>query len=117
MKHRNAAMVVVRHARHEVLTGDYEEAAKFLLASGVPVHLHLRILDGLEAMVIGAILVDASRPATHRAATMFPAVSRDSQPALAAAFDSNELNQRQLYEENIRSFLVGVVRERTVAAN
>lgn len=92
---------------------DYEEAARFLRDSGVPIELHIRIIDGLQALVMGAVVVEAGRPASSRSAALSSNLSRESQPVLAAALDSNELNQRQLFEELIRSFLAGVTREVT----
>lgn len=110
LKHRNVAMVLVQHVPRDVVTVDYEDAARFLKASAVPPELHLRILDGLQAIVVGAIVVEAGRSAGSRSGALFPNVSRESEPILAAAVDNNELNQRQLFEEMVRSFLFGVTR-------
>lgn len=116
LKHRNVAMVLVQHVPRDEVAVDYEDAAAFLRDSGVPSELHLRIIDGLQSIVVGAIVVEAgrspgSRSSGPRSSGLFPNVSREAQPALAAALDSNELNQRQIFEEMVRSFLAGVTRD------
>lgn len=117
LKHRNVAMVLVQHIPRDVVAGDYEEAARVLRDCGVPAGLHVRILDGLQALVIGALVVEAGRPAGSRSAILFPDVSAESHPALAAALDCNELNRRQLFEETVRGFLAGVTQEMAGSTN
>lgn len=110
LRHRNAAPVLLQYMSRDLLIGPYEETAEFLAASGVPEHLHVRILDGMERISIGASLTEAMRkPSTP--ATIFPNVDHDEQPALAKALEANELTSRMLFEELVRGFLHGVMRD------
>jgi AcrR family transcriptional regulator len=108
LRHRNAAPVLLEHLPREVLLKSYEAAAAFLTASGVPLRLHARILDGVETLCVGAVLTEARRNPRSRPGA-FPGLSRPMFPHLAAAFDANELSVKELFAERVRSFLYGVV--------
>ncbi|MCW2688610.1 MAG: putative TetR family transcriptional regulator [Mycobacterium sp.] len=110
LRHRNAAPVLLAHLPRDVLIGGYEDSARFLHASGVPLGLHVRILDGMETLSIGAVLTEAVRPPGKRGG-IFPNVDPVSQPLLTSALAANELTSGQLFEEMVRSFLCGVIRE------
>lgn len=107
LRHRNAAPVLLQFLPREVLTQLYDNAAVFLEQSGVPAHLHVQILDGMETLALGASITEAMRPATRKA--IFPNVDPERQPALARALAANELTAKKLFEETIRSFLHGVM--------
>ncbi|MFC8529915.1 TetR family transcriptional regulator [Nocardia sp. NPDC057227] len=110
LQHRNAATVLLQHLPRELFIGTYEDTAQFLHDSGVPTELHVRILDGMETLAIGAVLMEAVRgPSTK--STIFPNVSAESQPLLAEALVRNPMTQKQLFEEMVRSFLHGIMRE------
>lgn len=115
LRHRNAAPVLLQHLPRDLFTSTYEDTAQFLLDSGVPVDLHVRILDGMETLSIGAVLMEAMRPPRPKSA-IFPNVSAESQPLLAQALSSNELTQRQLFEGIVRSFLHGIIRDHHLPA-
>jgi TetR/AcrR family tetracycline transcriptional repressor len=108
LRHRNAAPVLIEHLPREILVGSYETAAQFLSASGVPVHLHVQILDGIETLCIGAVLVEAVRKPRTRTA-LFPPVDADEFPHLSEALAVNDLTLKELFAARIRSFLYGVV--------
>ena len=108
LRHRNAAPILIEHLPRETLVNSFEDAAKFLSASGVPVHLHARILDGIETLCVGAVLAEAARRPRRRN-TVFPEVDTDSHPHLAQALAANDLTVRELFAERIRSFLHGVM--------
>lgn len=110
LRHRNAAPVLLRHLPRDLFVATYESSAQFLLASGVPVELHVRILDGIETLSIGAVLMEAMRKPSTKS-TIFPNVDPESQPLLAEALASNELSQKKLFEETVRCFLHGVIRD------
>ena len=113
LKHRNAAPILLQYLPRDLLIGTYEDTARFLDDSGVPAHLHVQILDGMERLTLGAVLTEAMRkPSTKN--TIFPNVDPESQPLLAHALAVNEKTSRQLFEEMIRSFLHGVVRNTSV---
>ncbi|MGB3602267.1 TetR family transcriptional regulator [Gordonia sp. (in: high G+C Gram-positive bacteria)] len=110
LRHRNAAPVLLQHLPRDLFVATYEDTARFLLESDVPTELHVRILDGMETMAIGAVLMEAMRKPRTKS-TIFPNVDPESQPLLSAALASNELTQKQLFEETVRSFLHGVIRD------
>ncbi|MEO9326538.1 TetR family transcriptional regulator [Gordonia aurantiaca] len=110
LRHRNAAPILLQHLPRDLFTRTYEDTARFLLDSGVPIDLHVRILDGMETLAIGAVLMEATRPPRPKSA-IFPNVSADSQPLLAEALAKNELTQKQLFETMVRSFLHGIIRD------
>lgn len=113
LKHRNAAPILLQYLPRDLLIGTYEDTARFLEESGVPARLHVQILDGMERLTLGAVLTEAMRkPSTKN--TIFPNVDPESQPLLARALAENEMTSRQLFEEMIRSFLHGVVRNAQV---
>ncbi len=116
LRHRNAAPVLLQHLPRDLFTSTYEDTAQFLLDSGVPVDLHVRILDGMETLSIGAVLMEAMRPPRSKSA-IFPNVSAESQPLLAQALSSNQLTQRQLFEAIVRSFLHGIIRDHGLPAS
>lgn len=108
LRHRNAAPVLLEHLPREVLMHSYEDAATYLEASGVPVRLHARILDGVETLCVGAVLTEARRSPRSRQGP-FPAFDRRKFPHLAAAASANDLTVRELFADRVRSFLFGVV--------
>lgn len=115
LRHRNAAPVLIEHLPREVLVGSYEGAARYLHASAVPTHLHLRILDGIETLCIGAVLAEAVRKPRGRR-PLFPDVDRRTHPYLAEALEANDLTVKELFAERIRSFLYGVMAEEAYQA-
>ncbi|MBM7367405.1 TetR family transcriptional regulator [Gordonia hydrophobica] len=110
LRHRNAAPILLQHLPRDLFVATYEDTAQFLLDSGVPTELHVRILDGMETLAIGAVLMEAMRKPSTKS-TIFPNVDPESQPLLAEALASNELTQKMLFEETVRSFLHGVIRD------
>ncbi|TQC48093.1 TetR family transcriptional regulator [Rhodococcus sp. WS4] len=114
LKHRNAAPILLQYLPRDLLIGTYEDTARFLEESGVPAHLHVQILDGMERLTLGAVLTEAMRKPSTKS-TIFPSVDPESQPLLSKALAANEMTSRQLFEEMIRSFLHGVVRNENIA--
>ena len=108
LRHRNAATVLIEHLPRETLVGSFEDAARFLHDSGVPSHLHVAILDGMETLCIGAVLAEAARRPRSRHA-LFPPVDPDEFPNLTKAVEANDLTVKELFAERIRSFLYGVM--------
>ncbi|MEZ0355235.1 TetR family transcriptional regulator [Mycobacterium sp. SA01] len=108
LRHRNAAPILVEHLPREILIGSFEDAAQFLSDSGVPLHLHIQILDGMEMLCIGAVMVEPMRrPAGGR--SLFPNIDAGAHPHLAEAAAANQLSVKEMFAERIRSFLYGVV--------
>lgn len=108
LKHRNAAPLLLRHMPRNVLTDVYEGAAAFLAEAGVPIELHVQLLDGLETLSLGSSMTEAARPPATRN-TIFPNVDPLAHPYLTAALERNEYSARMLFEELVRSYIRGVV--------
>ncbi len=79
----------------------------------MPTRLHVQILDGMERLTLGAVLTEAMRKPSTKS-TIFPNVDPESQPLLTRALAENEMTSKQLFEEMVRSFLYGVMRNETV---
>lgn len=110
LRHRNAAPVLLQHLPSDLFVGTYEQTAAFLLESGVPQRIHVQILDGMQTVVIGAVLMEATRPPGTRQ-TIFAGIDAETKPLLAAALEANPLNRRELFESMVRSFLHGISRD------
>jgi TetR/AcrR family tetracycline transcriptional repressor len=108
LRHRNAAPILIEHLPSEILGKSAEEAAKFLTDSGIPVHLHVQILDGVETIVIGAVLAEAAEKSRSHA---LASVDTRSRPYLAKALAAHEMSARTLYAQRIRTYLHGVMHE------
>jgi len=108
LRHRNAAPLLLQYLPRQLLTEQYEDAARFLEANGVPASLHVQILDGLETLTYGSAIAEAMGPPNIRKAT-FPGVETGRYPALARAQAANPYTTRKLFEESIRNFLRGVL--------
>ena len=107
LRHRNAASILIEHLPRETLIGSFEDAARFLTDSGVPVHLHAQILDGMETLCVGAVLSEAVRMPRGRN-VLFPPFDPEKYPHLAEAIKVNDLTVKEVFAERIRSFLYGV---------
>ncbi len=107
LRHRNASPLLLRYLPREILARGYEDAARILADAGVPVHLHARILDGLETLSIGAVLIEAA-PGPRRRKAGFPGMNAQAHPHLAAALAANDQTVKSLYADRIRSFLRGI---------
>ena len=108
LRHRNAALILIEHLPREILIGPVEDAARFLSESGVPVELHLEIIDGLETLCIGAVLIEALREPRSRY-VRFDALDAQDHPYLASALAHNGFTTKEMFAERIRSFLEGVM--------
>ncbi|MEU1275541.1 TetR family transcriptional regulator [Streptomyces sp. NPDC005799] len=107
LRHRRAAPILLRYLPRDYLTNMYEDVAKYLAECGVPLELHVQILDGMEKLALGATIVEAMQPAP-RTRAQFAHADPESHPVLSAADRANQLNARQLFEHTVRSYLLGI---------
>lgn len=114
LRHRNAAPILIEYLPRETLIDSFEDAARFLSDSGVPEDLHIQILDGVETLCVGAVLVEAVRNLPGRSA-MFPDADPARHPAITTALAANDLTAKELFAQRIRCFLDGVLLERNAA--
>ncbi|MCW2800806.1 MAG: tetracycline repressor protein [Aeromicrobium sp.] len=107
LRHRRAAPILLHFLPRELLTDMYESAASYLAECGVPQELHVQILDGLEKLALGATITEAMRPSS-RARVRFEGADPERHPVLTAAGAANQLTARQIFEQTVRSYLLGV---------
>ncbi|WP_020661462.1 TetR family transcriptional regulator [Amycolatopsis benzoatilytica] len=107
LRHRRAAPILLQFLPRDMLIDLYESAAQYLQECGVPVELHVQILDGLEKLSLGATIAEAMRPAS-RSRVQFPHADPERHPVLSAADRANRLNARQIFEHTVRSYLLGI---------
>ncbi|MDF3339464.1 helix-turn-helix domain containing protein [Mycolicibacterium septicum] len=105
--HTNTAPLLLRYRPRDLLPGGYEAAATFLKRSEVPVALHIRILDGMETLLIGATLCEVINPA-FEADTSFHGCDVEPGSALAGALQACNLSADAMFEGKVRAFLSGV---------
>lgn len=108
LRHRNAAPILLEYLPRDVLIAMYEKVARFLEKAGVPQHLHVLILDGMEKLSLGASLSEAMKTPESQA-QIFPHVDAEEEPTLTSALAANEWSAEQIFEQTIRSFLAGVM--------
>lgn len=107
LRHPNAAPILLEFVPRDVLSPLYDNAARYLTECGVPEHLHVLILDGLESLTLGAALTQATKQPADRSET-FSQVDRSAEQALARAVDANRWDTTQeLFAQAIRSFIRG----------
>ncbi|MCJ0902105.1 TetR family transcriptional regulator [Rhodococcus sp. ARC_M6] len=110
LRHRNAAPVLLQFLPRDMVTDVWEQAAVYLEESGVPIQLHVPILDGTEKLTMGITLTEAMRPESKRA-VVFANVKATAHPVLSAAEAAHTATPRQRHEKLLRSFLYGVTHE------
>lgn len=104
LRHRNAVPLLVEHLPRDVIADSFEAAARHLSGSGVPARLHVQILDGVETLCIGSVLVEAAHTPGKHPEVPDPGIF----PHLAASAAANDLTSKELFAERIRSFLRGL---------
>lgn len=107
LRHRNAAPILLQHLPREVTTDLYERAASYLAECGVPVELHMQILDGLEKLALGSAIAEATHPRPKNRIG-FEHVDPEAHPTLSAAVKANKLTPRQIFEHTVRCYLLGM---------
>ncbi|NEN77859.1 TetR family transcriptional regulator [Nocardioides zeae] len=113
MPHRRAAPLLIEHLPRDLLTDYFELTCAYLAECGVPAHLHVPFLDGMEKLALGATIAEAMRPEVGADGSVFAHLDPDQHPHLADAVAANEHEARGIFEQTIRSFLAGM--ERLVA--
>jgi TetR/AcrR family transcriptional regulator, tetracycline repressor protein len=108
LRHRNAAPILLQFLPRDVLTSRYERASVILARVGVPVEVHVLILDGMEKLTLGGALTDAMQPAGRRR-KIFLEIDAADQPSLVEALDANRWPPEELLAQAVRSFLRGAL--------
>lgn len=81
-------------------------AARFLQDSEVPVGLHIRILDGMEALLMGTVLSESINTFLL-VGVGFRTLDAASEPELSAAASGCRMSSHELFEAKVRAFLTG----------
>lgn len=109
LRHPNAAPLVLQYYPRRHTLSTYERAAGLMLEAGVPEHLHVMILEGLDKLTLGSALFAAKWAMGD--SSFFPGVDPERDPQLIRAIDANPWKEEDLFEETIRGFLRGTMTE------
>lgn len=107
--HPHCAPLLARFMPREHMFDEYEHICRFLTDAGVPAHLHVRIVDGVTALTIGAaILNENAADYADSGPGPSPGVGY---PALRAALAAAEgRSGDEMFESYVRTYLAGIVR-------
>jgi TetR/AcrR family transcriptional regulator, tetracycline repressor protein len=107
----HCAPLLVRFMSRDNMFGEYEQMCQFLSASGVPSRLHIRIVDGLTALTLGAAML-GENAADYADSGDGPTPDPRGHPALRAALDAIEgVSADELFAIFLRTYLDGILRE------
>jgi TetR/AcrR family tetracycline transcriptional repressor len=107
MSHPNVAPLLLRFFPRQFMLSTYERASRVLASVGVPLELHVLIIEGVDKLTLGSGLYGATRRAAGE--SEFPTVDPDRDPMLARALEANPWDEEGAFAETVRSFLGGVV--------
>ena len=107
--HPHCAPLLVRFMPRDNMFGEYEQMCRFLAAAGVPARLHVRIVDGLTALTLGAAIL-GENAADYADSGGGPSPDPTGHPQLRAALDAIEgLSTDDLFASFLRTYLKGVL--------
>jgi len=115
LAHPNAAPLLLRYFPRHFMLSSYERASRILHQVGVPLELHIVIIEGVDKLTLGSAIYGAFRRAAGE--SEFPAVDPDRDPMLARALEANPFGEEEAFAETVRSFLRGVVEARVPGRN
>lgn len=107
LRHPKAAPLLLIHPPRHVALQAYERSLRLFEKKGVPKHLHMPIVNGMDSIVFGAALLTASARAQEIDA--FPIYDPSRFPSLTAAIKANNLDEEAMFIQVARSFLEGLV--------
>jgi TetR/AcrR family tetracycline transcriptional repressor len=108
LAHPNAAPLLLRYFPRHFMLSSYERASRVLHQVGVPLELHVLIIEGVDKLTLGSGLYGATRRAAGE--PEFPTVDPDRDPMLARALEANAWDEEAAFAETVRSFLRGVMK-------
>jgi TetR/AcrR family transcriptional regulator, tetracycline repressor protein len=107
LQQRRAAPVLLRFLPRDVMVALYEDAAVLLdRGEQVPPERRVLLLDGLEKLTLGTIMIDSLRPEDQT--EVFATVDPEEHPRLADAVRANPFAEDELFEQAARAFVRGV---------
>ena len=109
--HPQCAPLLVRFLPRENMFHESEQMCRFLAAAGVPARLHVRIIDGLTALTIGAAFLNENS-ANYTDGGDGPTPDPESHPTLRTALVAvGDDNPDQHFEKLLRTYLDSILRE------
>lgn len=109
--HPHCAPLLVRFMPRDTMFDESEQMCRFLAASGVPARLHVRIIDGMTALTIGAAFLNENS-ADYTDGGAGPTPDPDGHPALRTALAAiGDVSGEQLFETFLRTYLDSILRE------
>lgn len=106
LRHPKAAPLLLMFPPRHLALRAYERSLRQFEKRGVPKHLHMTIVNGLDSIVFGTSLLSASVRA--QGVESFPVYDRASFPCLTDAIQANDLSEDEMFAQVIRAFLEGV---------
>jgi AcrR family transcriptional regulator len=107
LNHPKAAPLLLQFFPRQFMLSTYERASRNLERAGVPLELHILIIEGMDKLTLGSALYTAARRTSGQ--SEFPTVDPDRDPMLARALDANRWTEEDVFAETIRSFLRGAI--------
>ena len=114
LNHPKAAPLLLQFFPRQFMLSTYERASRMLERVGIPLELHILIIEGMDKLTLGSALYTAARRTAGQ--SEFPDVDPDRDPMLARALHANRWTEEEVFAETIRSFLRGAI-EATPATN
>jgi TetR/AcrR family tetracycline transcriptional repressor len=109
--HPHCAPLLVRFMPRDNTFEEYEQMCQFLSSSGVPARLHVRIVDGLTALTIGAAML-GENAANYTDSGDGPTPDPAGYPTLRRALDAIEsVSSDELFATFLRTYLESILRE------
>lgn len=114
LRHAKAAPLLLMFPPRHLALRAYERSLRQFEKRGVPKHLHMIIVNGLDSIVFGSSLLSASVRA--QGVESFPVYDRAGFPCLTDAIQANDLSEEEMFAQVIRSFLEGIYPQESKAA-
>lgn len=109
--HPHCAPLLVRFMPRDNMFDESEQMCRFLAASGVPARLHIRVIDGMTALTIGAAFLNENS-ADYTDSGAGPTPDPDGHPALRTALAAiGDVSPEELFETYLRTYLDSILRE------
>ena len=105
----HCASLLVRYMPKDNMFDEYEQMCQFLETAGVPARLHVRIVDGLTALTLGAAMLNENA-AHYTSSGPGPTANPATHPAVCAALESvGDATPDEQFESYVRTYLASVV--------
>jgi AcrR family transcriptional regulator len=107
LEHPNAAPLLLQTLPRHIMAAAYEHWIERVARAGVPDDTWLLIMDGLDKLTYGSVLLDAA--SISRRLPPFPTTDPAQYPHLARALTENKQDPERMFRSVVRAFLDGLV--------